>query len=307
MALGIVSVSSVELGHRTLSLVAAAMACGVYAVAAPVWLDLWRDRRATPESFAAVAATAVLGTRAALTGLHVVPDIILAFAGGAWLAMVVGLHRARDLGPANGTRLLLVVSTQSLVVLASFAAPGLAPAALVVFAVGLAAYPIVAARIPVAELRVSEGDVWIAMGAIAISTLACARLSLEIAHSALRIAAVVLWACATAALPVLLAAEVRWLRLRFHVKRWATVFPLAMYAAATVALAHTVHVREIALARVVFWASVAVACATAAGAANTAARGRTGESGEPRARGRVTRAGRRGARPCRSRRKRLPR
>jgi hypothetical protein len=305
MALGIVSVSAVELGQRVLSLVAAGAACAVYATVAPAWADVWRRRRASPESFAAVAATAVLGTRAALTGLHVLPDVVLALTAVGWLAMWVGLRSTRDLGTASGTRLLLVVSTQSLVVLASFAARQLAPVAVIVFTFGLVLYPLVVAHIPLAELRDSEGDVWILMGALAISTLAAARMSLLVAHAPMRVVAVVLWACATAAFPVLVAAELRWPRTRFHVKRWSTVFPLAMYAAATVAVAHATGVRELGAARVAFWAAVAVAALSAAGAVrhrpSTAAAGRTGCSAAPRVRAPATRGARQGAAPCRSR------
>jgi len=267
MALGIVSVGAAELGQRALSIAAGVLAGAVYVAVAPAWADHWRHRRASPESFAAVAATAVLGTRLALAHVHALPAVLLGLATAAWVAMWLGLRRTRDLGAPTGTRLLLVVSTQSLVVLATFAARSLAGPAVVVFAVGLVLYPAILAGIPSSELRVSQGDVWIAMGAIAISTLAAARLSLLVAHRPLRVAALVLWACATAGLPVLAAAELRWPRPRFHPRRWGTVFPLGMYAAATVAVATATHVDEPTLARFAFWAAVAAGALTALGAA----------------------------------------
>jgi tellurite resistance protein TehA-like permease len=226
----------------------------------------------TPASFAAVAATAVLGSRLALARVHVVPDVALALAVGTWVLTWLGIRRSRDFGAASGTRLLVVVATQSLVVLTTVCARWAAPAALVVVAAGAALHPAVLVRLPPRERRDSPGDVWIVMGAIAITTLAAARLSLVTARRPMEVVAVILWALATAMLPVLVAAEVRWPRLRFHPKRWATVFPLGMYAAASVTVAHTTHLAALTVARVAFWAAVVVAVAAAAGAGHAALR-----------------------------------
>jgi tellurite resistance protein TehA-like permease len=272
MAVGIVSIASRELGHDTLSLALAAAAGLVYVLLLPAWSELWRYGHAQPEAFAAVAATAVLGTRLAVANVVVVPDVALALAALAWAAMWVGLRRAPDLGDATGTRLLLVVATQSLVVLGSFSARPLAPAELALFVGGVALYPVVVATIALHEVRRSAGDVWITMGALAISTLAAARLSTLLGHRPLAVVAVILWALATATLPVLAVAELRWPRPRFDPKRWGTVFPLGMYAAATVAVAHTTPLREWTVAHVALWFALAVGAATAAGTLRAAVR-----------------------------------
>lgn len=272
MAIGIVSIVAQEVGHHALSIALGALAAAVYVVVAPAWGDIWRRRRATPESFAAVAATAVLGTRVALANVVVFPDVVLALAAVAWAGMWVGLRRARDLGAPTGSRLLLVVSTQSLVVLGSFSAHRLAPLELALFVLGLVLYPVVLARIPLREWRASGGDVWIEMGALAISTLAAARMSHLIAHHVLRDLALALWICATCFVPPLVVAELRWPRIHFHAKRWGTVFPLGMYGAATVAVAHAGSIREPTLARAALWSAVTVGTLTGIGAMRAALR-----------------------------------
>lgn len=266
MALGILSVGAEEVGRHLLSLALAAAAAAVYAAALPIWVEIARHRKATPESFAAVAATAVLGTRVALGHIGALADVILSLAVLGWIALWPALHRARDLGDATGTRLLLVVATQSLVVLGTFTVGGLAPVELALFVLGALLYPLLLVTIPPSEWRESSGDVWIEMGALAISALAAARLATLIARAPMRDVSLVLWGIASVLLPLLVAAELRWPRPRFHARRWGTVFPLGMYAATTIAVAHVDHVREPAVAQAALWAGLAVATLTTIGA-----------------------------------------
>jgi tellurite resistance protein TehA-like permease len=96
----------------------------------------------------------------------------------------------------------------------------------------------VLARFDPLQLRIGAGDHWVSGGAIAISTLACATIAQATArssalisvHDALRIASLVLWALTIAWLPALIGAELRWRRPSYDARRWATVFPLGMYA-----------------------------------------------------------------------------
>lgn len=81
-------------------------------------------------------------------------------------------------------------------------------------------------------------------GALAISDLACAKIieaddalgRLTSLHGFLDVAALVLWCLAMAWLGPLIAAEALRPRLRYDVRRWATVFPLGMYAACSFAV-----------------------------------------------------------------------
>ena len=109
MATGITSVAGAELDLPLLSWLFAALGLALYAL---LLAGLARRPRAAPtgvEPFAAVAATAVLGTRFALAGDGLPAHVFLAAAVAIWLAAWVGLWRARRLGPATGTRLLLEI------------------------------------------------------------------------------------------------------------------------------------------------------------------------------------------------------
>jgi tellurite resistance protein TehA-like permease len=84
---------------------------------------------------------------------------------------------------------------------------------------------------------VGQGDHWVSGGALAISTLAAGRIAIgapllqRLWPSALQDVSDVLWACSMAWLPALIVAELIRPRLHYDVRRWATVFPLGMYAA----------------------------------------------------------------------------
>ena len=88
-----------------------------------------------------------------------------------------------------------------------------------------------------------HGDRWVADGALAISALACVKiiqagdaLRLASLHGFLTVVALVPWCLAMLWLGPLIAAEALRPRLSHDVRRWATVFPLGMYAACSVAL-----------------------------------------------------------------------
>lgn len=115
-------------------------------------------------------------------------------------------------------------------------------------------------------------------GALAISTLAVAEIArtLELHHAwgqdPARMVTVVLWALTIAWLPFLIVAEVRWPRLRYDPRRWATVFPLAMYAVMSVTAGQAAGLDTLAdLGRPAMWVAFAAWCAAAAGMARRAA------------------------------------
>lgn len=250
MASGIVSVAILSAGQQTISR-------GLLALTSVLWLFLtavfvlrlcrdgkgWRADAGRPAALTAVAGTAVLGARLTLGGWSWAGWALLAAA--TLLLIVLGPVGARmGFVSRSGGSFLLVVAPQSLAVLASLLAGRAdrgwaALAALVPFVLGLALYVPIVWRFDARQLRDGAGDHWISGGALAISTLACAQIShgLSVTHSAtwlahpLRVAALVLWALTIAWLPVLVVAEIRWRRIAYDVRRWATVFPLGMYAA----------------------------------------------------------------------------
>jgi tellurite resistance protein TehA-like permease len=143
---------------------------------------------------------------------------------------------------------VLSVATEGLAVLAaalavSYRAGWLLAVAIAGLVLGLAFYVFAAARFDLRELVNGHGDHWVAGGALAISTLAAASVTqagaalglLSGQHPALTAGTLVLWCLALAWLLPLLTAEVLRPRPDYDVRRWATVFPLGMYAACSFA------------------------------------------------------------------------
>lgn len=250
MGTGIVSTAESLGGHQTLARVLLALAALLWlTVATALAARAVRSRESlsreaqSPAVLTAVAATAVLGSGVAGVGWHWAADALLAIALVLWLATVppVLAHWAR---PTVGVSLMLTVSTESLAVLAAVLAERehshwLLAAAIVPLLIGLAFYLWVMAGFDLRQLTCGHGDQWIAGGALAISALAAGQVLLSArrldtlsgARSTIETFSLVLWALTMAWLPVLLAGEVLRPRLGYDVRRWATVFPLGMYAA----------------------------------------------------------------------------
>lgn len=250
MGTGIVSVGMASDDQSALALALVALAAAVWLVlgvllAWGILRDRTRIRRDanSPAALTAVAATAVLGARATGLGWSGVATALLVIATGMWLILTWPALRAVN-RRAPGVAFMLAVSTQSLSVLAGQLAvreqaAWLLYASLALFALGLAAYVYVLARFDLRQLLRGRGDHWVSGGALAISSLAAARLVIGAsslhqfgtANGALKTAAVVVWALSIAWLPALIVTEVIQHRLRYDVRRWATVFPVGMYAA----------------------------------------------------------------------------
>jgi tellurite resistance protein TehA-like permease len=248
MGTGIVSVALSTAHQHALSL-------ALLAVAATTWLALglllvarvlrdrsrvWREA-SSPAALTGVAATAVLGARATGLGWSGVAIALLVIGSGLWLGLLAPVlcnWRTKS----TGVSFMVTVSTQSLSVLAAQLAvrehaAWLLYVSLAVFALGLALYLFVLASFEFRQLLDGQGDHWVSGGALAISTLAAARIAIgaDLLHvlspSTLRTLSVVLWACSAAWLPALVITEALRPRLGYDVRRWATVFPLGMYAA----------------------------------------------------------------------------
>lgn len=251
MGTGIVSVALLLTGHAPLSRALMWIAAGLWAalalgVAARVVIDRPRLRREArlPVALTGVAGTAVVGVRFTLYGWSGAALVALVVAG-ALCAAVIG-PVARNLGRrVGGGAFLVTVAVASLtelsaVVAAARGSGSLAVVAVILAGAALLTYPWVLLRFDFGEILRGAGDHWITGGALAICTVACdgCATALRATDTARGLAptldalAVILLVAALAWVPALVAGEIARPRLRYHVARWATVFPLGMYTAA---------------------------------------------------------------------------
>ncbi|MGW1614156.1 tellurite resistance/C4-dicarboxylate transporter family protein [Streptomyces sp. NPDC002285] len=289
MATGILSVALHQTGYETLSRIALALACAAWlALAGDFTARLLRDRArwlkeaATPAALTAVAATTVLGTRFATLGWQPLAKALLALAALLWPGLLIAVVR-RWHPRMPGAVFLGCVATEGLAVLAATLAATestawLAHAALVLFWLGLVLYVIALTRFDLRQLIEGAGDHWVAGGALAISALAGSKLlsadspSLYLWNEddtdVLRTVTIALLILDLAWYAVLLIAEIGRPRLRYDVRRWATVFPMGMTAAATLAVATAVDVSWLTdPGEALLWIAVAAWLAATAGAA----------------------------------------
>lgn len=285
MATGIVSVALSLDGQTTLARVLLAVAALEWIALALVVAILFARhptsvvrRVRSPAALSAVADTAVLATGLTTVGPTWAAIALLAIALALWLVLIepVLAHlRAR----ATGVALMVTVATESLAVLTATIATQahaswLVAASLVPLVLGLGLYCLVIARFDFAELTRARGDQWIAGGALAISSLAAARTSAA-AHQLHTLGAiaqpaqtvsVVLWLLALLWLAPLLAGELAHPRLRYHLARWSTVFPLGMYAACSFAVGTLTRVSAISkFAEIWVWVALGAWAAVSAG------------------------------------------
>jgi tellurite resistance protein TehA-like permease len=277
MATGIISVAVALEGLEALSRV-------LLAIAALEWMaigllladralrnpDRVRLEARTPGALTGVAATAVLGARVTPLGWTWAGAALLVIASALWCLLIapVLLHLAT---PTGGVCLMLTVSTESLAELAATIAgkdgePWLLYASLAPFLLGLLFYAIVIVRFDPRQLITGCGDQWVTGGALAISALAAAHIALADGtvralagiHTQLRVVVLMLWAAALAWLPVLMATELVRPRLGYDTRRWATVFPIGMYAACSYVVGATEAAPAITgFGRVWTWAAFA--------------------------------------------------
>ena len=254
MAFGIVSIDLYSYHQPVLSAIMLWVAAGAWLVLAVILgmrLAYQRDRfmleARSPAAFTGVAGTAVLGTRLALQDYQAVAGALLAVSGVCWALLVVPVLRHWK-RPTTGASFVLVVATEGLAVLGatlavSYRAGWLLSVAVAALVLGLAFYLFTAARFDLRELVTGHGDQWVAGGALAISALAAAKVTegsgalgrFSGQHSALSTGSLVLWCLAMVWLFPLVTGEVVRPRLSYDVRRWATVFPLGMYAACSFA------------------------------------------------------------------------
>ena len=240
--------------------------------------DRFAHEARSPAALTGVAGTCVLGTAFAAHGYYPAAAALLGLGGVSWALLVTPVLRHWQT-PATGVSFVLTVATQGLAVLgatlaARDGAAWLLIAAVAALILGLAFYLVTVTRFAPRELLTGHGDQWVAGGALAISALACVKIiqasdalgRLTSLHGFLTVVALVLWCLAMLWLGPLIAAEALRPRLSYDVRRWATVFPLGMYAASSFALSQVTGITWIStFARVWTWLAVTVSLIVLAG------------------------------------------
>jgi tellurite resistance protein TehA-like permease len=278
MGTGIVSVGLELDGRQTLPRILLAL-CGA------LWLliglvlaerlrrdpDRVRQESHSPASLTIVAATGVFGTGLMLLGWNWAGIVLLALGAVLWIALLGPVLRHWQV-PTFGASLLTSVCTESLAVLAAAVAGAEGAAwllfvAFALFVLGLVFYAFVIVRFDLRQLLTAHGDHWITGGALALATLAAARITLAAeslgvlsgAIGTLKAVTVALWVISIAWLPVLVGAELARPRPGYDLRRWATVFPLGMYAACSGLGGSAAHASVMTtFSRVWVWVALAV-------------------------------------------------
>ena len=266
MATGVVSVGLSLAGESLLArIVLAAAAIGWVLLAVSFVARLlgdpagWWERTSQLGALTAVAGTTVLGEAGETElGWRIVPLVLWAVAAVLWLAVAPRLAlRQRELPPHSqpGLVFLITVATQGVSLLAStlsgrLDAPGLLYAGFALWVAGILAYLLLElSRFDHRRILTGPGDQWVLGGAIAITVLAGAKL-IEAAGilgllggvaDALVVAETLIWLVGLVPLVVLVWSELAYPRPRYAAARWATSFPVGMYAASTFAAAAVLH------------------------------------------------------------------
>jgi tellurite resistance protein TehA-like permease len=233
-----------------------------------VWAD-FVDPRLTFSFFTIVAGTCVLGGGLEMRGFATLAAALWLFALLAWFMLTYGsfavlsfINTRGQSDVVHGAWLLAIVGTQALVVLGAAVASLDGPFASdlfvsihVLWAIGLGLYGIFIASFcyRIFFFSIEPGDVtpvlWVVMGAAAITTNAGSMLVLSQSNIAFLQAmrpfiddvAFLVWAWATWWIPLLLLLGlwkhvVRGVPLTYTPMLWSLVFPLGMYAMASLRL-----------------------------------------------------------------------
>ncbi len=256
--------------------------------------------------FTIVAASNVLGARLAADGHRVAA---IAFAGLGlviWLGLTYIIPVRLVLGPrpqpvlagVNGTWFIWVVGTQSIAVMAAVLdqpadghARVTALAAVLMWSVGVVLYLMVATlvltRLLLLEVRPQDltPPYWVTMGATAITVLAAAQIlamppapAVTATRSVVAGLGVVLWAFGTWLIPLLVAFGI-WrhvlnrVQLEYLPQLWSIVFPLGMYAVASMELGMAAELPIVeSIGRAWTWVAVAAWSAVFLGMCHSLAR-----------------------------------
>jgi tellurite resistance protein TehA-like permease len=258
------------------------------------------DHRRGPAFLTVVAGTNVLGDQISLLTSYQNIAVTLWLLGcSLWVGLVYCFFAAtttRATKPPftaglDGTWLLIVVAPQSSAILGAQIAGGFSSPGIVIFAslssylLGGAFYLVIITLIlyrwifePMTPEQLTP-SYWINMGAAAITTLAGARLSsavvfapvLAVTRGYIIGETLLFWSVASWWIPLLVGLMVwrhliRRFRLFYQFDYWSLVFPLGMYAAATLTFAQTIGAEFLTpVPRFFFWVAIAAWCLTVFG------------------------------------------
>lgn len=266
-----------------------------------VWRDL-SEPRLVFTFFTLVAATDVLGVGLGLRGFAGVALVMWIGALLVWLALIylgfailIFVNTAERADIIFGGWLIAIVATEAVAIHGVVVAPSLGAAAVLavlfghmLWGVGIVLYAIFIVqftqRIFFADVRPQDVTplLWVVMGAAAISTNAGALLVLTDTPSSFLLAirpfvagvTLVMWAWATWWIPLLVifgiwTHGVHRLPLTYTPLFWGLVFPLGMYALASLRLSHAADIPALeGLSRVMVWIALAAWTLTSAGLAS---------------------------------------
>lgn len=255
-----------------------------------------RDPHRSFGFFTLVAGSSVIGDRFVVAGMDAVAYALLTAAIAAWLVLgylvpwltLVRRGGRTALAGADGSWFIWAVASQSIAVLAATLEPGadagqhaLAFLAFVAWAVGCFLY---GSAVVLVGLRLVLYDVepedlspayWVAMGAASITVLAGVRVAamhtqviVSVVHDMATGVSLMFWAFASWLFPVLVAAGwwrhgVHRVRLAYEPALWSMVFPLGMFALASISLGEADGLSWIAaVGRAEVWLALAVWIAT---------------------------------------------
>ncbi len=271
-----------------------------------MWADLINPRLVFA-FFTLVAASDVLGVGVHLRGFATAALWLWLFGLVAWVALIyfsfgvlTFLNTAHGANVVHGGWLIAIVGTESLVILGAFVAPetgGFAPSVFVLihmlWGIGLGLYAIFVTLFAyrVFFFDVGPDDItpllWVVMGAAAISANAGSTLILtdsglpflQAMRPFMDGVALIMWAWATWWIPLLLLFGI-WkhgvcrVPITYTPMLWSLVFPLGMYALASLRLSLAADFAPLrAISQAMVWVSLAVWAATLAGLLVAAWRG----------------------------------
>ncbi|MGH3448425.1 MAG: tellurite resistance/C4-dicarboxylate transporter family protein, partial [Nocardioidaceae bacterium] len=219
--------------------------------------------------FTFVAATNVIGMRLSLDGYYQWTGWLLLVASIGWLLLgylvpwttVLGSGARPAMASADGTWFVWVVASQSVAIAAATLEPitstarsGLAIFAVLAWSLGCFLYAAEGVFVLLREMMYDfkaedlTPSYWVAMGAASITVLAGARIvqmatapMVEVMHGLIAGLSVMFWALAAWLIPLLTAAM--WWRhgthrvpIRYESDLWSVIFPLGMFAVASIYL-----------------------------------------------------------------------